>query len=86
MVLGFVNSPVVYSSDLQDLAHYLNGTGGKQKMNIRDAFNTTYTDTAYGAKLAHAHNICRILAQNIAVWENDWIDFFNPQIPLVPGD
>ena len=85
MVLGFTTEAQLYANDLQYLAYYLTGTGGKAKLNIQNAFFTTYLDDDNGNKPNHLLNTCRILAQNSDVADNDTIEFFNTQIPIVGG-
>ena len=79
MVMGFVPMAQLYANDLQELSYYLTGTGGKAKLNIQNAFFNTYLRDP-GGKSNHLLNVGRILAQNSDVADNDYIDFFNPQI------
>ena len=80
MLLGFKTDANVSADDLQTLAYYLTGTGGKAKLNIQNAFFWTYLKNLDGNHANHLLNVCRILAQNSDVADNDAIDFFNPQI------
>ena len=80
MMLGFKTDAYLTTAatDMQTLANYLTGTGGKAKKNIQNSFFSTFV-VRDGI---HDNNICRILAEDTSVADNDSIDFFNPQISV----
>jgi len=78
MLLGFSSTAVISNVDLDELAHRLTGTGGYSQQTIQDAYFATYVvDDG-----CHDDNICRILAENTSVADNDDIDTFTYQITV----
>ena len=75
MLLGFKNSPTISSSDLEELAHRLTGSGGYSQQNVQDSFFATFVEDDG----THDNNIGRILAENTSVADNDEIDSFVSQ-------
>lgn len=78
MILGFVNSPLIASTDLAELAYRLTGTGGYVQESIQDAFFYTFVS----ADGIHDDNIGRIIAENAYVADYDTLDSFEKQIPV----
>jgi hypothetical protein len=81
MILSFVNTPNIASTDLTELAYRLTGTGGFNRTTIKDSFSNTFVDWDG----VHNDNIARIIGENSQVIDNDYLNSFSSQVSVDAG-